>query len=334
MAQTSSCTQLAASAYRVGWICALEDEIIPALDLRDQEYKAPERSQLVSSGGYLFEYGRIGDSNVVFGTLSQYDNGPIHSALIVTHMRQCFRNLEFFVMSGIAGGIPRQIIGEGDDDGSTPIQLGDVIVATPSAKYAGIVAYSQGRERHERFERTGWMDKIPIPLRQATSKLGIDQRRKVFRLKTLLEQEVKTQKYSRPKLPDKLYNASYQHKSGSDQCKNCSETELVERALREEPRCHFGQVLSGTALIIKAARRDELADEYPGAYGIEMEGAGLDEGRCLIIKGISDYADSHKNDAWKRYAAANSAAVVKHVLKLAQFPHHMEEQPLPIPQGV
>ena len=65
---------------------------MPALELRDQEFKGPERSQL-SSGGYLFEYGRVGDHNVVFGTLNRGDTGAIHSAIMVTNMRQCFRHL-------------------------------------------------------------------------------------------------------------------------------------------------------------------------------------------------------------------------------------------------
>ncbi|KAL4865883.1 hypothetical protein BDV12DRAFT_199748 [Aspergillus spectabilis] len=36
-----------------------------------------------------------------------------------------------------------------------------------------------------------------------------------------------------------------------------------------------------------------------------MEVAGLaDDFPCLAIRGVSDYADSHKNDMWRAYAAA------------------------------
>ncbi|CEN59858.1 Putative Ankyrin repeat protein [Aspergillus calidoustus] len=34
-------------------------------------------------------------------------------------------------------------------------------------------------------------------------------------------------------------------------------------------------------------------------------------GRCLVIPGICDYADSHKNDEWHNYAAATAAAYTK-----------------------
>ena len=151
-------------------------------------------------------------------------------------------------MSGIAGGIPRQVTGEGDhDEGSNSIRLGDVVVAMQSDNYSGIVPYNQGKERDEGFELTGWMDKIPGPLRQGTTLLQRRQRRKAFRLQTLLEQEATPQEYVHPNLPDNFFNPSYQHKSESQRCEICSETELVKRALREEPRCHFGLVLSGEA---------------------------------------------------------------------------------------
>jgi hypothetical protein len=37
---------------------------------------------------------------------------------------------------------------------------------------------------------------------------------------------------------------------------------------------------------------------------------------CLVIRGISDYADSHKNNIWKPYAAAVAAAYAKELLMI------------------
>lgn len=45
-----------------------------------------------------------------------------------------------------------------------------------------------------------------------------------------------------------------------------------------------------------------------------MEAAGLDAFPCLVIRGISDYADTHKNDDWHPYAAAAAAVYAKEVL--------------------
>jgi hypothetical protein len=49
----------------------------------------------------------------------------------------------------------------------------------------------------------------------------------------------------------------------------------------------------------------------------EMEAAGLmDNFPCLVIRGICDYADSHKNKKWQSYSAARAAAYAKAVLLL------------------
>lgn len=46
-----------------------------------------------------------------------------------------------------------------------------------------------------------------------------------------------------------------------------------------------------------------------------MEAAGLmDNFPCLVIRGICDYADSHKNKRWQPYAAATAAAYAKDLL--------------------
>jgi ankyrin repeat protein len=48
-----------------------------------------------------------------------------------------------------------------------------------------------------------------------------------------------------------------------------------------------------------------------------MEAAGLmDSFPCLIVRGICDYADSHKNKKWQEYAAAAAAAYVKELLSV------------------
>jgi nucleoside phosphorylase len=61
--------------------------------------------------------------------------------------------------------------------------------------------------------------------------------------------------------------------------------------------------------------RDHLV-ESEGVVGFEMEGAGVwDNISCIIIKGVCDYADSHKNKAWQMYAAATGAAAAKAFLQ-------------------
>ena len=51
-----------------------------------------------------------------------------------------------------------------------------------------------------------------------------------------------------------------------------------------------------------------------GAVCFEMEAAGLYDFPCLVIRGICDHVDSHKNKIWQEYAAATAAAFTKELL--------------------
>lgn len=49
----------------------------------------------------------------------------------------------------------------------------------------------------------------------------------------------------------------------------------------------------------------------------EMEAFGLmDDFPCLVIRGISDYSDSHKNYMWQSYASSVAAAYAKKLLHI------------------
>jgi nucleoside phosphorylase len=58
-----------------------------------------------------------------------------------------------------------------------------------------------------------------------------------------------------------------------------------------------------------------MSQELGGMLCFEMEAAGLmNSFPCLVIRGICDYADSHKNKRWQPYAAATAAVCAKEVL--------------------
>ena len=62
--------------------------------------------------------------------------------------------------------------------------------------------------------------------------------------------------------------------------------------------------------------RDVLRQELD-ILCFEMEAAGLmDNFPCLVIRGICDYSDSHKNKQWQPYAAAVAAAYAKELLSV------------------
>jgi hypothetical protein len=64
-----------------------------------------------------------------------------------------------------------------------------------------------------------------------------------------------------------------------------------------------------------ASTRDQLGDEL-GILCFEMEAAGLmNHFPCLVVRGICDYSDSHKNKQWQDYAAGTAAAYARELLQ-------------------
>lgn len=85
---------------------------------------------------------------------------------------------------------------------------------------------------------------------------------------------------------------------------------------------HYGLIASGNQVIKDALVRNKLYDDLckdlnAEVLCVEMEAAGLmNDFPCLVIRGICDYADSHKNDAWQDYAACVAAAFAKALLTI------------------
>jgi nucleoside phosphorylase len=90
----------------------------------------------------------------------------------------------------------------------------------------------------------------------------------------------------------------------------------VQRPARKDsaPRIHYGNIASGNKVMKDGTTRDKIAKDE-GVICFEMEAAGLtDHFPCLVIRGICDYADSHKNKIWQPYAAATAAAFARVLL--------------------
>ncbi|KAJ6088656.1 hypothetical protein N7486_009917 [Penicillium sp. IBT 16267x] len=89
-----------------------------------------------------------------------------------------------------------------------------------------------------------------------------------------------------------------------------------ERAQNEDnPAIHYGLVASANQLMKDALIRDRLA-AGKDVLCFEVEAAGLmNTFPCLVIRGICDYSDSHKNKEWQGYAAMVAAAYAKDLLQ-------------------
>ena len=310
--------------YTVGWLCALawteQVAAIKMLDEQHQELPKPTRDF------NTYTYGSIGSHNIVIACLPLSHPGTTSATRMADLLPMSFPNLKLYLFVGVGGGIPRN---PPDPDASRDIHLGDVVVGvgeTPGI--AGVVQYDFIRDQGEGArEQLGRLDKPNPELLTALGKLFSnyemgDSNPHVHLAKlTGLRSD-----FSRPPPGgDKLYRSTYKHILDSPNCYNCSADELVVRNERQPeaetaiPVFHQGQILSGNSVIKYASRRDELSREYPHARCFEMEAAGVvDQTHCLVIRGISDYADSHKNQQWQPYAAGTAAAFARELLLTVQ----------------
>ena len=122
---------------------------------------------------------------------------------------------------------------------------------------------------------------------------------------------------------DRLYESRYIHQDGDQSCEvicGSISPPLLQRPRREldpdEPVAHYGLIASADQLMKNAVARDRLIKEHD-ILCFEMEAAGLiNDFPCVVIRGICDYSDSHKNDAWQGYAAVTAASYAKELLRI------------------
>ena len=81
------------------------------------------------------------------------------------------------------------------------------------------------------------------------------------------------------------------------------------------PNIFYGPIASDNNLMRHGESREGLRKEL-GVLCVEMEAAGLDNFLCIVVRGMSDYADTRKNDLWQPYAAATAAAYAKELLNV------------------
>ena len=310
--------RLSPQDYTIGWLCALPlTEQLAALMMLDEEHQAPAGKPANDQNAYI--YGSIGSHNIVITCMPFGQPGTISASRMVGSMENSFPNLTFYLFVGIGGGIPRN---PPDPNQEQDIHLGDVVVGLDdTAGVAGVVQYDLTRDHGpEKRELLGILDKPPRELLNNLSLLFTRiKARKCDPIKHLGKlAHLETNFSSPPPGGDKLYRSSCKHMNGAVNCDQCSNDQLVERSERPDPKVpifHRGQILSGNSVIKNSDRRDELSREYPHARCFEMEAAGVvDQTHCLVIRGIADYADSHKNGMWQPYAAGTAAAFARELL--------------------
>ncbi|KAL2820410.1 nucleoside phosphorylase domain-containing protein [Aspergillus granulosus] len=318
MMYSTSAIRISCEAYTVGWICVLEDEHDAARALLDEEYATPSTQD--DQNTYLV--GRMGRHNVVI--VRVIDTGSTPAAELVTNMTRTFRNLRFGLMVGTGGGAtdaPRP------GGLTTDILLGDVVVSRPNGSHGGVIEYDRGRQMPGDFEIISRLNSPGTLLASAAAQVAQNHRFKKGNMARYIREAqsrfhaLDINYFNFPgREHDLLFAPGYDHfdELGTD-CSCCDRSQLVTRtSTRKGPAIHNGLIASADVLMQDPHTRDTMRQTH-GALCFEMESAGMMNSLpCLIIRGIANYADSHKNDLWQPYAALTAAAYAKDLLALIQ----------------
>ncbi|PTB38388.1 hypothetical protein M441DRAFT_199624 [Trichoderma asperellum CBS 433.97] len=324
--------------FHVAVICALPSEA-DAVTLLFDQFWDEEGDQFGRTSGDNNTYitGRLGKHNVVLAVLPGMGTNTAASA--TANLRSSYCSLKLVFLVGICGGVPK--IADYD------VFLGDVVVSK------AIVQYDFGRQYPGHFEvKKNVEDSLGRANKDIRGMLAVFetelmrdrlQTKSAMYLKQLQSAAAKKRRRAKYQYPgiaeNRLYLPAYVHRhvKSCDICSECDSTcelaamtscadlgceaaKLVKQDMPFEDDSNFsstifiGRIGSGNTVMKSGEIRDWIAKKH-NLIAFEMEGAGAwDEVPCLVVKGVCDYADSHKNKRWQDFAAATAASVMKAIL--------------------
>ncbi|KAL8325294.1 hypothetical protein RB597_008519 [Gaeumannomyces tritici] len=330
------------NGFHIAIICALAFESDPVILLLDKVHDV--KYGRATGDPNTYKTGSVGGHDIVLLVLPGM--GKEAAAACSRSLLSSFPNVKLGLIVGVCGGLP-------SIDGSD-VFLGDVVIST------SIINYDLGRQYTDHFEvksavedslgRANYDIRGLLALFKTEHDLELLQERASTNLAGVQEAARKKKRRTRynppPDTSDRLFRPDYEHIHRRQQCDVCSQGHFCEpastlpcdevgcdaslcepRLNREEerpvehvPQIFMGKVASGDAVMKSGLQRDQIARAH-GVVAFEMEGAGAwDQVPCIVIKGVCDYADSHKNKQWQNFAAATAASVAVAVLDRYELP--------------
>ncbi|KAE8165749.1 purine and uridine phosphorylase [Aspergillus tamarii] len=299
--------------FQIGWICALPVEAAAAKEMLDENFGFLDEQDTTDPN--IYTLGRIGKHNIVIACLPAGQYGNTAATTVANNMVRTFsKSLRIGLMVGVGGGIPST---------TSDIRLGDIVISCPTNTCGGVLQYDMGKVGVDgKFTRVGSLNSPPRSLLAAVSMMRAaeltDDPHYPTYLRNAIGRTRKTQKtFAKPdQQTDRLFQIKYDHLATADNCGVCLREWEVTRSEREdnEPQSHYGIIASGNSVIKHGRTREQLRMQT-GALCFEMEAAGLMlDFPCIVIRGICDYSDSHKNKQWQGYAALAAASYTKELL--------------------
>jgi nucleoside phosphorylase len=321
--------------FETAIICALplEFDAVEALfDERYDEFRSTYGQQ--QGDGNWYRTGRICGQNIVLACLSRMGKG--NAASVASSLRVSFVKVNLAILVGICGGVPFP-------SEKTELILGDVISDN-------VVEYDFGRQYPDGFRqksrpketlRGANRDIQSLLSGLKTLRMHNQLQDEVMKYLQYLQRDVNSQWLYPGAAQDRLFDASYRHKhhrpamATACRCVDCHSSQdpvcdevfeidcnmlgcvggsiLRSRLSTDFPKpcIHFGAIASADTVMKSGEHRDRLARSEK-VIGFEMEGAAISDNLpCVVIKGVCDYADSHKDKMWQPYAAATAASCTK-----------------------
>ncbi|KAF7192657.1 hypothetical protein HII31_06016 [Pseudocercospora fuligena] len=337
--------------YRVGVICALPRERTAVEAVLDERHgQLPN----VEGDSNTYTYGRIGLHKVVIASLSAGDYGTVPAGGVASDMRRSFKAIKYTFMVGIAGAAPSLASRDGDVRlGDVVVGCAAGAPSIVSYRTGKATTDKNAFDiRSELAEPPAALRRAVAALQTAHQVDGptylIHLQHMLQSHPRLNKERIEEDYYNVPSAADTLYRTHIVHPPSAHNCDVCKNTahSIVKRATRhlrdppdllhdldrikfitkseddtfDYPKVHYGTIASSDVLMKDAVQRDHacqqiLAQKKAHVLCFEMEAAGLPRDLpCLVIRGLCDYCDSHKNDTWQNFAAAAAAAVTKDLL--------------------
>ncbi|THW57683.1 purine and uridine phosphorylase [Aureobasidium pullulans] len=329
--------------FEVAIICALPLEASAVLDLFDEHYDDDGDIYGRQEGdSNAYSTGRIGQHDIVLAHMPGM--GKPSAASVASGLRSSFTGVKIALIVGVCGGVP---VSSPDE----PIILGDVIISNSVIQSDFGSQYPGHFERKSTVKDT--LGRPNTDIRALLNKLEVRRVREKLGdkiLQNLFKLREKNDTACYPGVnQDRLFAATHRHMHREESssrdclclkahchsdpvCKQASESScdalgcnslaIMDNPARLKrldaenppPLVHIGIVGSADTVMKSGEHRDHIA-QRDNIIAFEMEGAGVwDNLPCVIIKGVCDYADSHKNKRWQGYAAATAASAAKSFL--------------------
>ncbi|UKZ58144.1 hypothetical protein TrVGV298_012010 [Trichoderma virens] len=338
------------SGFKIAIICVLKAEFDAVEGLFDQFWEPDHNYGKAEKDPIVYRTGRIGAHDVVLVFLP--GKGNIHSANVASSLRSSFNSIRLCLVVGTCGGSPLTVEDEQEIILGDVIISAGVVYADFGQEFCDELVmddnlqHSLGRPN---LEIRAFLNKLSSM--RSNSQLRSDTLAYLSQL--LQKKNYETYQYPGAD-KDKLYEKTYRHQHHiPTQCSICSkiadlrdpvcnhsraltcdellcdDNMLVRRKRLHdgdvmsnnsqlhivEPLIHLGLVASSDQTVRSAILRQKLFNEK-GVIAFEMEGAGVwDTFPTIVIKGVCNYADSHKTRGWQKYASATAAACLKALLR-------------------